>query len=72
MTRFNSLRDIHQMIESQPIDTRFYVDDYVQIVADEYRKLIQSKGFSWGDDERDIEISEAEFWDLWKIAEKGE
>jgi hypothetical protein len=65
-----SKQDVRRYIEDQPITSpEFYKEDYVDIATDNFMKMLNSKGFSFGDDLIDFHVSEDEFWECFKDAE---
>lgn len=67
MKTYRSFQDIRRFIGEHMIDAEYYIEDYDEGVALEYCALLQSKGWSYG--EELPEISFHEFWDCFKIAE---
>lgn len=66
---YNSMKDIENYISDQPLDdVAQYSDDYVETVSGLYYALLETKGWSFG--EELPEVTEDEFWDLFKYAEK--
>ena len=63
----NSFDDIKRYISEQPIFQEFYVENYIELVSEEYFKLIKKKGFTWG--KKLPKISDNQFWKCFKCAE---
>lgn len=65
---FNTIQDFRNYISDQPLCCpEMYVEEYVNIVADELFGLCVSKGFEFGDELPEIE--DEEFWECFKVAE---
>lgn len=67
---FYSITDIEQTISDQNIDTNFYVEDWVEIVAQEYCNLLYEKGWDGYGMNEIPEIADDEFWKCFEYAEK--
>jgi len=64
------MSDIKRFISDQPLETSFYVEDYVELVSECYLTLLEEKGFTWGNEIP--HVSDDEFWDIFKFFEKEE
>jgi hypothetical protein len=69
MKKFNSKKDFEKLVEDQPIFGSEYVEDYIEIVAENLIILCLERGFFWGDEMP--EITEKEFWSCFLSAEKN-
>lgn len=69
--RMNSRQDIYRFINDQDVCCLdLLVDNWAEIAGDNLLELLEEQGFSWGDDLHDFEISEEDFWDCFRDAEK--
>ena len=67
---YKSFQDIRNFISDMPLECfEYYVEDYVDLVAEAYLDLLESK--EWKGWYADIpEISDDEFWECFKCGEK--
>ncbi len=65
---FSDFDGIRMYISNMPLDTDCYVDDYIEIVANNYRDYLYDQGWSYGDELP--QISDEIFWSFYRDAEK--